>query len=1119
MLLLIDKSLCRRYYTFRKGIIMEREKTHLLAVIVLVITSIANANPVLTVNGFDTSVPVEINADVNIIIGINYPNDVVSQNYIVTCEVGGKLTPLSEPNSSSKQQTTKRYLLNFDNEQMSLATVNLTVNGILDYQLAVFKVPDANIVVFGIDLNIIEIPEPESETQPKAADPAVQIAIVSQLAVPEESGTQRGMGTPIYGSSFCPDLVRDNSVDFKDFAVLAENWFETGTGLDGDFDESGKVDEVDLSNFTAFWLNTEPIVAEDKNAIVTENSAVIITLNAHDCNGTTDFVYDLVERPENGIIAIDANRAIYCPDINFVGEDYFTYIAQAGDYNSSIATVEITVRADTDDDGLSDYDEINGTYGYVTDPCDPNSDGDIMPDGWEVHYGLNPTIDNSSSNPDNDGLTNEQEYLLGTEPDNADSDYDGLKDGDEVSGNLSSYGPDWPFADNYPSYYDTPFVENPYNTPLDPLNEDTDEDGVLDGKEIDWGLDPNNPDTDGDGVDDGTEVGYGDNNVNVFKPWPLWNYLYLEDLDDCDMNPNNNDTDSDGMNDRWEHKYARLDPAGRELDPRYGGDPGNDTDNDGLVNNIECSLNLSSEVPDGWDTDGDGLSDSQEYYGTVTGYATNPNNVDSDGDFLIDGYNNTLSIDSYPDGVHEYYGGSSSYVFGEASIGSNPTSSNSDSDNMPDGWEVRNWNMVRNSYFDPIYNYSGVPNSDFDNDGLTNLTESQEWTLAQISDTDSDGANDGYEKNTLGTKPLKADTDKDGLKDGQEASHGADPLDYDTDDDLLPDGWEVEYGLNPAVSDVFYVDINDDNWYIDSDNDDLDDFEEFIYGTDPKDWDSDNDGVKDGIEVAQGSDPLDKNDKIAPPAKKLCEVKLTVGDHSSSESERYILQVGPVRHMATEFGEVQSRVYKFKTGRFYKVQVLHVDSTINEPDYDYTANITAVDIPTGAMFHVYDPKKILGVHGDWGDTPNFHAEGKEAKLVLARPKRLDIIAGDYKRKVIKGRRYYYHQVYDEDGKIINIEGIPCDEIVRYRLPLSKRGKRKRWGVSGGITKNWPDEDGDWNGGIAIRDTLTRNIYASESMVLTQTILVGGIAVEPNFIMEFNMQALDDNDKITKKADN
>ncbi len=142
---------------------MEREKTHLLAVIVLVITSIVNANPVLTVNGFDTSAPVEINADVNIIIGINHPNDVVSQNYMVTCEMGGKLTPLCEPNSLSEQQTTKRYLLNFDNEQISLATVNLTVNGVLDYQLAVFKVPDANIVVFGIDTDVMETLEKATE--------------------------------------------------------------------------------------------------------------------------------------------------------------------------------------------------------------------------------------------------------------------------------------------------------------------------------------------------------------------------------------------------------------------------------------------------------------------------------------------------------------------------------------------------------------------------------------------------------------------------------------------------------------------------------------------------------------------------------------------------------------------------------------------------------------------------------------------------------------------------------------------------------------------------------------------------------------------------------------------
>ncbi len=82
---------------------------------------------------------------------------------------------------------------------------------------------------------------------------------------------------------------------------------------------------------------------------------------------------------------------------------------------------------------------------------------------------------------DCDGLTNDEEIALGTDPNNPDSDADGLLDGEEV---------------------------NTHGT--DPLNPDTDADGLLDGEEVNThGTDPLNPDTDADGVSDGDEVTNG----------------------------------------------------------------------------------------------------------------------------------------------------------------------------------------------------------------------------------------------------------------------------------------------------------------------------------------------------------------------------------------------------------------------------------------------------------------------------------------------------------------------------------------------------------------------------------------------------------------------------------
>ena len=137
--------------------------------------------------------------------------------------------------------------------------------------------------------------------------------------------------------------------------------------------------------------------------------------------------------------------------------------------------------ADTDDDGLPNL--IEKEIG--SDPYNPDTDGDGLPDGYEaLTLGTDPTKPDTDENGvsdydedfDNDGLSNGQEYELGTEPYNEDTDGDGLKDGEEI---------------------------NTYGT--DPLKVDTDEDGLEDGDEIYFETDPLNPDSDGNGISDGDE--------------------------------------------------------------------------------------------------------------------------------------------------------------------------------------------------------------------------------------------------------------------------------------------------------------------------------------------------------------------------------------------------------------------------------------------------------------------------------------------------------------------------------------------------------------------------------------------------------------------------------------
>ena len=92
------------------------------------------------------------------------------------------------------------------------------------------------------------------------------------------------------------------------------------------------------------------------------------------------------------------------------------------------------------------------------------------------------------------------------------------------------------------------------------------------------------------------------------------------------------------------------------------------------------------------------------------------------------------------------------------------------------------------------------------------------------------------------------DSDNDGLDDLQELFVlGTNPASMDTDRDRLPDDWELRYngtsGINPVVT------ANVDELSSDLDDDGLTLLQEFQTNTDPTSNDSDNDGLNDGSEV------------------------------------------------------------------------------------------------------------------------------------------------------------------------------------------------------------------------------------------------------------------------------
>ncbi|MBA4311261.1 MAG: hypothetical protein C0417_01385 [Chlorobiaceae bacterium] len=182
---------------------------------------------------------------------------------------------------------------------------------------------------------------------------------------------------------------------------------------------------------------------------------------------------------------------------------------------------------DLDGDGLLNDEERQ----LKTDPLNPDTDGDGLKDGEEVHtYKTDPL----NKDTDGDGLTDGEEVLIyHTNPLNKDTDGDGLTDGDEV-----------------------------LNYKTDPLKPDTDGDGLKDGDEVlKHKTNPLKIDTDGDGLGDGDEV-----------------LKYL-------TNPLQIDTDGDGLTDGDEvlkHKTLPLKP---------------DTDDGGMPDGKEVQLGLNPLDP------------------------------------------------------------------------------------------------------------------------------------------------------------------------------------------------------------------------------------------------------------------------------------------------------------------------------------------------------------------------------------------------------------------------------------------------------------------------------------------------------------------------------------------
>jgi len=137
-----------------------------------------------------------------------------------------------------------------------------------------------------------------------------------------------------------------------------------------------------------------------------------------------------------------------------------------------------SLRLGSGGSGTTGWDQlVVGTTWATLSSLPSDSDGDGMPDDYEVLNGFDPDVNDANEDADDDDFTNLEEYLAGTNPNDNDSDNDDLFDGEEKTAGTS------------------------------PLNPDTDGDGLTDGAEVKiHGSNPLLVDSDGDGQPDGAEV-------------------------------------------------------------------------------------------------------------------------------------------------------------------------------------------------------------------------------------------------------------------------------------------------------------------------------------------------------------------------------------------------------------------------------------------------------------------------------------------------------------------------------------------------------------------------------------------------------------------------------------
>jgi Cys-rich repeat protein len=363
-------------------------------------------------------------------------------------------------------------------------------------------------------------------------------------------------------------------------------------------DENGNTTTSTVFVYVTEGAQNAPVAVDDAYDIPAEDDAVLaVRDNDSDADGDVLTVVDIAQPMHGTAVVTESGDIVYTPEPGYTGPDAFSYTVSdgKGGYATAVVTIYVGER-DTDGDGLSDAAE----EASCSDPNNADSDGDGLEDGVEIAasvagvYDAGVDTDPCDADTDDDGLsdgvekngTGPLEGIGALDPLSPDTDGDGLNDGTElglVEPLPAGESNGKPMKGSDPEKF---VADADPESTTNPLDDDSDDDGLLDGTEdangngrVDGTIggtgdagsgetDPNDADTDGDGIQDGTESGLtapegDDTDSTVFVP----------DADpESTTDPRDTDSDDGSLSDGAEDGNHNGAVDVGETDPALTGD-------------------------------------------------------------------------------------------------------------------------------------------------------------------------------------------------------------------------------------------------------------------------------------------------------------------------------------------------------------------------------------------------------------------------------------------------------------------------------------------------------------------------------------------------------------------